>query len=529
VDAEKNNKVWRFRAERQTLAAWRRRAFALPSRAQIVAGLLALPLAAGGASGAYYINMHRLAAQMTLAGLPDTTFPSPSQRILIFSPHCDDETLGAGGLIADARRKNIPVQIIFMTNGDAFRVAATRKLRKLAVGREDLIRFAQMRQSEALLATNELGVDSADVRFLGYPDQGLKNLWERHWSDNNPFKSPFTGRQYNPYPQSVTPNAPYSGMSVLRDVRRVMEEFRPTDILVTHPADDHPDHSATATFVQAALHEESEAAKTTGATWASEARLHYYIVHRGDWPYPQGLYPEKPLLPPSGLTSSLESWRVYSLTPEGEEAKTRALNRYASQTAIMGRFLRSFLRGNELFAEGKATSGTVIQQAPSPGTPPSAPKKADSPSVPPIPPSGKTQDSGVVCDPVSDTALRYADPAADITGLSMIQDGDFLRVRVALRGAPSSRVRYRLTLRSQGVAGAAESVYLARELPARSLSTNTTLDRSTLETHIPLSDLALKPGHESLLWVSAETHWITNRSLPVDKTGYREFSFSPVR
>jgi hypothetical protein len=79
------------------------------------------------------------------------------------------------------------------------------------------------------------------------------------------------------------------------------------------------------------------------------------------------------------------------------------------------------------------------------------------------------------------------------------------------------------------VAGAAESVYLARELPARSLSTNTTLDRRTLETHIPLSELALKPGHESLLWASAETHWITNRSLPVDKTGYREFSFSPVR
>ena len=46
----------------------------------------------------------------------------------------------------------------------------------------------------------------------------------------------------------------------------------------THPADDHMDHSIAASFTEAAL--EGTSLKNT--------LLHYYIVHRGDWPLPQG-------------------------------------------------------------------------------------------------------------------------------------------------------------------------------------------------------------------------------------------------
>ena len=475
-----------------------RRFAALPWGARLALLLLALPLAAGGASGGYYINMHRLCAMMTLAGLPDASFPNATQRLLVLSPHCDDETLGAGGLIADARRKGVPVQIVFFTNGDAFRLAANRSLGKFQVGRQDLIRFAEMRQTEAILAANELGVDSANVLFLGYPDQGLKPLWEKHWNDAFPYRSPYTGRDHCPYPHAVTLNAPYSGMSVMRDLRRVLKEFQPTEILVTHPADDHPDHSIAASFAQAALNAEKEGK----APWAENARLQYYIVHRGDWPYPQGLHPERPLLPPPGLSRSRESWSVYPITPEGEDAKKRALGRYNSQTAIMGRFLRSFIRTNELFTEGRE----ALAQSPLTSSGPAAQVK----------------------DATGDTVARYADPSADITALSAQREGDKLRVCVTLRGAVSPRVRYRLSLRAESPNETTPDNarrFWTRELPARSLAP----DKRTLEATIPLRSLGLPAASpaEDTLWASAETHWITNRSMPIDKTGYREFKLAP--
>lgn len=42
----------------------------------------------------------------------------PQKRTILLTPHPDDETLGAGGLIADLRKKNIDVLIIAVTDGE---------------------------------------------------------------------------------------------------------------------------------------------------------------------------------------------------------------------------------------------------------------------------------------------------------------------------------------------------------------------------------------------------------------------------
>ncbi len=40
------------------------------------------------------------------------------ERILIFAPHPDDELLGNGGLIQDAKNRGDEVIVVLMTNGD---------------------------------------------------------------------------------------------------------------------------------------------------------------------------------------------------------------------------------------------------------------------------------------------------------------------------------------------------------------------------------------------------------------------------
>ena len=47
---------------------------------------------------------------------------SSETRLMVFSPHPDDETLGAGGLIQWVLRMGGKVKVVFMTNGDGFPV-----------------------------------------------------------------------------------------------------------------------------------------------------------------------------------------------------------------------------------------------------------------------------------------------------------------------------------------------------------------------------------------------------------------------
>ena len=57
----------------------------------------------------FYANLHRTAQAMSGTSLPKLPALTKTQRLLVIAPHCDDETLGAGGLITQARQSGIPV------------------------------------------------------------------------------------------------------------------------------------------------------------------------------------------------------------------------------------------------------------------------------------------------------------------------------------------------------------------------------------------------------------------------------------
>ena len=81
---------------------------------------------------------------------------------VVFSPHYDDETLGAGGAILRLRQLGAPVQIVYMTDGSRSHAGAMP-------GAE----LSALRRQEGLRAAAALGVDAGHVTFLEYPETRL--------------------------------------------------------------------------------------------------------------------------------------------------------------------------------------------------------------------------------------------------------------------------------------------------------------------------------------------------------------------
>ena len=88
----------------------------------------------------------------------------PGERVMVFAPHPDDETLGCGGtlgLLSDARKK---VKVLFLTSGD--KAEAVRK--GFSKG-SHITEYSLLRESEARRALRVLGV--SDYEFLRFPDR----------------------------------------------------------------------------------------------------------------------------------------------------------------------------------------------------------------------------------------------------------------------------------------------------------------------------------------------------------------------
>ena len=113
-------------------------------------------------------------------------------RVIIFSPHPDDESLAAGGLMHRVVSQGGEVRVVFVTNGDGYPEAVRRQLGHPARSSQDFIEYGMRRHDEALQALCELGVPPEDAIFLGFPDDGIDDLLKDHWSKLTPYTSPHT-------------------------------------------------------------------------------------------------------------------------------------------------------------------------------------------------------------------------------------------------------------------------------------------------------------------------------------------------
>ncbi len=263
----------------------------------------------------------------------------PGERVLVISPHPDDDVLALGGTIAQLRLDGRCVLVVFLTNGDANQAAQMLLTLTPFHRAADYRSLGYRRQKEAVRSLGILDVPQTHVLFLGYPDGGLKAMWYDHWERENPYTSPQTRADRSPYRNTYSAQAVYAGEDLLADLVNIVERFRPTVVYLPHEEDGHPDHRASFYFGMGAL---AHVAPEVGP----EIRL--YLVHVPQWPVPRQLIPELRLEPPS--IEGQWRWETVELEECLVELKLAAIRAHSSQRWTNGRFLARFVRSTEVYA-----------------------------------------------------------------------------------------------------------------------------------------------------------------------------------
>lgn len=234
-------------------------------------------------------------AQSAAKRLPELAAATAGQKVLLFSPYPDDETIAACGYIAQSILNGADVRIVLVTNGNKDHNEATR-------------------YAEFKTATGILGVPAANLVFLGFPDGNLA-------SEN----------------QSKLQTA----------LRTQIDLYQPDIVIYPHPHDYNPDHAAIGRAMVSVL--AGEPVKMA----RYEYLVHYKIAYPRPyaWKFDSHLY----LLPPTRLIRVDKEWLKFPMSQQIENLKEKALLSYPSQfhSPELNGLLHSSVRRNELLAVPK--------------------------------------------------------------------------------------------------------------------------------------------------------------------------------
>ncbi len=271
-----------------------------------------------------------------------TDFPKikSSDRILIVSPHPDDESLANSGIIRAAMEANATVLVVMMTNGDGTPINVTDYTNKNNISNFNG-NIGDLRYLETIGAMNALGLNQSSILFLGYPDGALKYLFGSNWDYNNLYtgSNQANNHDHSPYNFSYELNAPYCGANVDKNLEEIITNYKPNMIFYPDDGDEHPDHWATSAFVRYAAIK----LNFTGDMYS-------YLVHKGSWPTPLSYKPDLRLEAPSDVLDLDGVWYNLALNKEDEQKKEKAVTSHATQISLMKNYLMSFVRSNEIFA-----------------------------------------------------------------------------------------------------------------------------------------------------------------------------------
>lgn len=144
-------------------------------------------------------------------------------RVLVFAPHPDDESIATGGLLQAAGAAGASRRLVVMTDGDNNPWPQRWIEKRWFIGARERARWGARRREEAHAAMRLLGVPEGEAQFLGLPDLGLTDLLMR------------------------------ADPAVIATLRGILEAFAPTLLALPALSDRHPDHSAAHVLVRLAL------------------------------------------------------------------------------------------------------------------------------------------------------------------------------------------------------------------------------------------------------------------------------------
>lgn len=177
-------------------------------------------------------NSTRLTARGTSFADVFSDWRPGQESFVFFAPHDDDAAISVGLLIAEARRQNIPVRIIVVTDG-----------RNGYVSLRDRANIIERRAEETYASYAELGVSRTEIVFLNFPDGNLQNFYGRRVAH--------TGEPTDAHGFTGLEN------HFVRELRRRVKmngfDVSPSRVFVPSAADYHQDHVAVAREVPISL------------------------------------------------------------------------------------------------------------------------------------------------------------------------------------------------------------------------------------------------------------------------------------
>lgn len=441
----------------------------------------------------YYVGPIGIAKKLE----PEHKIPPVESRVLIVAPHCDDETLGPGILLHRLQKSgNRKIKVVVVTNGDGFTLAAKENFYTLHPSSQEYVEFGEQRQHETLKALKKLGIPEKDVIFLGYPDAGVAHLWTEFWDNNKRYVSKTTQTDVSPYKNSFDKHAPYTGESLLHDLTKVIDEFKPTDIYFPHPNDHHPDHWGTNAFIKYIIRQK---------------KLHVsenlYLVHRGNWPKPKMPEPDRNLLPPDKLVGLGTVWEQFPLEKGEAHLKETAILKYSTQIRAMRAFLLAFTRSSELF--GKYPDYTLVK------TETQAKSK---------------KNNLVIADPEKDLITGDVDTTADIKGIYSYIDNNYWVIELAAVKPVNKEVTYRFHARlfpNKGEVKRFDIIFRKGKATFRKYASNSIISIDGMKNGIANGRLFIKIPLNSIkeydtVFLNADS---AIASFNVDKTAWRMIHF----
>ena len=206
--------------------------------------------------------------QQRVLGSDPSTFVWRAQRVLVVSPHPDDDVLGCGGTLARAQAAGAALRVVYVTDGSASHIGSDAF---------PPARLRDVREREAAAALAVLGIPASMLRFMRESDGRLA---------------------------SAGPAAEELAQRIAEHVR----DFAPTIVFSPWIRDVHSDHVAT-----------SLAVRRTLARNASAATLYEYAV----WPGAPGSADDAPR--PGEVEVALVDVRSF------RAGKARAIREHRSQ------------------------------------------------------------------------------------------------------------------------------------------------------------------------------------------------------
>lgn len=255
-----------------------------------------------------------------------------NKKILILSPHQDDEILSCYQVIKDAEYSNNDLFIVYVTNGDYF-------------GEQE------NRYWETKRVFNKLKIKQNALIFMGYSDTGMQRSKSQIYNfynskDSNQVYSgkygdytyfPSDGKEFH-YKQ-YGEHALYCKKSFEDDMKKIINFIDPDVIFFPHEQDFHADHSAVAKFVKML--------KKKGSIKKDVVLLQYLIHGYNDllWPNRVGDHYVKP----DNMEEEYWNKRIVFEVSDLNEKK-ELIELYQSQKPNAARrFLFSFIKKEEIY------------------------------------------------------------------------------------------------------------------------------------------------------------------------------------